>query len=122
MNKIKKGDIVGRKSYKKDIIFIVTKIITNQKEKIALLKGIYERIEADSKISDLEIIKKEEIQKNKKKLETKIENRINQNQKRTLQNEEDITNSNKRSRERIITGKILHLDAEKDIVKIIKYK
>ena len=35
LNKIKKGDIVGRKSYGKDIIFIV------------------ERIEADSDVDDL---------------------------------------------------------------------
>ena len=31
MSYIKKGDIVGRKSYGKDIIFVVTNIIDNQK-------------------------------------------------------------------------------------------
>ena len=35
MKKIKKGDIVARKSYKKDVIFIVKNIINTKKEKIA---------------------------------------------------------------------------------------
>ena len=58
MNKIKKGDIVGRKSYGKDIIFIVERIIQNKNDKIAILKGLVERIEADSDVDDLEIIEK----------------------------------------------------------------
>ena len=55
MKKIKKGDIVARKSHKKDIIFYVERIIKTQKEEIAILRGLLERIEADSKIEDLEI-------------------------------------------------------------------
>ena len=44
MDKIKKGDIVGRISYEKDIIFEVKRIIkTKQGKKIVLLKGITER-------------------------------------------------------------------------------
>ena len=58
LNKIKKGDIVGRKSYGKDIIFIVERIIQNKNDKIAILKGLVERIEADSDVDDLEIIEK----------------------------------------------------------------
>ena len=62
MRRIKKGDIVGRKSYGKDVIFIVKNIIrTKNSEDIAILKGMIERVEADSKISDLEFIDKEEI-------------------------------------------------------------
>ena len=61
MNKIKKGDIVGRKSYGKDIIFIVERIIQNKNDKIAILKGLVERIEADSDVDDLEIIEKRKI-------------------------------------------------------------
>ena len=52
MNKIKKGDIVGRKSYGKDIIFIVERIIQNKNDKIAILKGLVERIEADSDVDE----------------------------------------------------------------------
>lgn len=109
MNKIKKGDIVGRKSYKKDIIFVVTKIISNQKEKIALLKGLYERIEADSNIEDLEIIEKEEIKENLVKLQNKIQDKINSNKDKYKIELLD----NKRSNEKIVTGKILHLDGDR---------
>ena len=68
MEKIKKGDIVGRKSYGKDIIFRVTNIIENPKEKVAILNGIVERIEADSNVSDLELIEKEEVKRKLKEL------------------------------------------------------
>ena len=61
LNKIKKGDIVGRKSYGKDIIFIVERIIQNKNDKIAILKGLVERIEADSDVDDLEKIEKRKI-------------------------------------------------------------
>ena len=54
MKKIKCGDIVGRKSYNKDIIFLVKDV--SDKNNI-LLEGIFERIIADSSIDDLEIIK-----------------------------------------------------------------
>lgn len=109
MNKIKRGDIVGRKSYKKDIIFVVTKIVSNQKEKIALLKGLYERIEADSNIEDLEIIEKEKIKENLVKLQNKIKDKINSNKDKYKIELLD----NKRSNEKIVTGKILHLDGDR---------
>ena len=48
MNKIKEGDIVGRKSYGKDIIFTVAKIIYKDRKEIAILNGLIERITADS--------------------------------------------------------------------------
>lgn len=48
---IKKGDIVGRKSYGKDIIFYVSKIIKVKNGKsYAILKGIDYRIEADADV------------------------------------------------------------------------
>ena len=108
MNKIKKGDIVGRKSYGKDIVFVVTRIISTKKERIALLKGLYERIEADSNIEDLEIIAKEETQEIIKNIESKINSRINKNSKHKLK----LLQKDNRIKERIITGKILHLDGE----------
>ncbi len=102
MKEIKKGDIVTRNSYNNDIIFTVIKIlkISNNK-KIALLKGIDIRIEADAEVQDLRVIsskEKEECEKNFKK-------RINQ------------ININKNNAERIHgiikSGKILHLDGDK---------
>ena len=46
---IKKGDIVGRKSYGKDIYFIVNQILTTTRNhKFVILKGLNIRIEADA--------------------------------------------------------------------------
>ena len=53
MKKIKNGDIVGRISYNKDIIFIVKDI---RDKNNVILEGIFERIIADSNINDLEVI------------------------------------------------------------------
>ena len=76
LNKIKKGDIVGRKSYGKDIIFIVERIIQNKNDKIAILKGLVERIEADSDVDDLEIIEKRKINRSLENLNEKVELRL----------------------------------------------
>ena len=100
LNRIKQGDIVGRKSYGKDIVFTVNKIINNNNSKIVILKGIYERIEADSDISDLELIEKAELKKYLEKSNHNINKRINDN------------NREYNLPRRIITGKILHLDGE----------
>ena len=56
MEHIKKGCIAVRKSYKKDILFKIRKIIKTKHGKIAILHGITERIEADSPLEDLEIL------------------------------------------------------------------
>lgn len=77
MEKIKKGDIVGRKSYGKDILFIVTKIIkTRNGDSIAILKGLTIRIEADSPVSDLERANAIVVHNNLRTLNSKLQNRI----------------------------------------------
>ena len=79
MEKIKKGDIVGRKSYGKDILFIVTKIIkTRNGDSIAILKGLTIRIEADSPVSDLERANTIVVHNNLRTLDSKLQNRIHQ--------------------------------------------
>ena len=88
LNKIKKGDIVGRKSYGKDIIFIVERIIQNKNDKIAILKGLVERIEADSDVDDLEIIEKRKINRSLENLNEKVELRLDRYSK--AQNKNDI--------------------------------
>ena len=109
---IKKGDIVGRKSYGKDIIFVVKNIIETKKGKKAILRGLFERVEADCEISDLELISKEEIkhelQKFEEKINRKIENRSIEGQYRI-----GLLTQNTKAKEKIITGKILHLDGDK---------
>ena len=96
MREIRKGDIVGRKSYGKDIYFKVNHIIKRTDEKIAILSGLIERIEADSPIEDLEIISKEEVVKRIKDLDKRI-----------------ISVKEKRSNQKLISGKILHLDGDR---------
>lgn len=115
MKKIKKGAIVGRKSYGKDVLFIVKNIISTKNGDIAILRGIVERIEADSNIEDLVMIPKEDVKtylKNKEEqLNKKIEKaRIEQENKNY---KIGILMRNTRSKEKIVTGKILHLDGDK---------
>lgn len=115
MKYIRKGDIVGRKSYNKDIIFIVENIIETKKGKIAILKGITKRIEVDSKIEDLELIEAKEVKRSFEELDKKLEKRI---EKIKTQHDDNnyqigILTKDKRAKERIITGKILHLDGDR---------
>lgn len=115
MKKIKKGDVVARKSYKKDIIFVVKNIINTKKEKIAILKGMMDRIEADSNIEDLEIVDKQIVNEKMQALNHKMNNKIT-TAKETRGQEEykiGILSPNRKNKERIITGKILHLDGDK---------
>ena len=109
MKRIKKGSIVARKSYNNDILFIVDKIISINNSKIALLTGLIERITADSPIEDLELVEKSIVKENLKKLDYKINERF-----KTLVYSDNVNNTkDNRTNEKIITGKILHLDGDK---------
>ena len=118
MNKLKKGDIVGRISYNKDVIFEITKIIqTSNKKQICILKGITQRIEADSFIEDLELMDKrivyEKIQTMDEQISKRIKSYIN-NSGNKLKNKFSLFLTNtKRSTLISNTGKILHLDGDK---------
>lgn len=115
LKKIKKGDIVARKSYGKDIIFVVKNIIPIKDEKIAILKGMVDRIEADSNIEDLEIVDKQIINEKLETLHQKMNNKTIQNKEIKGKNEYSIgiLTQNHRNKEKMITGKILHLDGDK---------
>ena len=130
MSKFKKGSIVGRISYNKDVLFEITKIIqTSNKKQFAILKGITQRIEADSPLEDLEIIDKRTINSQIKILEEKMLKRIDRcikdNKSGVLDNKNKILINNKKDKRsviRIYTGKILHLDGDKRYSdKSIKY-
>lgn len=104
MREIKKGDVVSRNSYKNDIIFYVKKIMKlTDGRKIAILKGIDVRVEADAPVEDLQIVSKEEQMKREKEFEEKIICRIKINE----------TEKANRRKEIIHTGRILHLDGDK---------
>lgn len=109
MNNIKKGDIVARKSYNKDIIFVVKKVINRKENKIALLKGLIERVEADSDIKDLELVDKNQVKKCMDRLNDKLKRKaiINKDYKIA------ILTQDRQNKEKIKTGKILHLDGDK---------
>lgn len=112
MRKIRKGDIVGRKSYGKDILFTVEKIINRENEKaVAILKGLIIRIEADANLDDLVLIETNQIENNMRSLEDRIENKI----KKCTKNSKTIFSKRflKREDRTVENGKILHLDGDK---------
>ena len=115
MNDIKKGDIVVRKSYGKDIIFRVINILNKPEEKIAVLNGVIERIEADSKIADLELVDKQKVKDILRKMDSKIENRIekSKHQWEDRNYRIGVVTNQTRAKEKIITGEILHLDGDR---------
>ena len=102
MHEIKKGDIVSRNSYGNDIIFSVVRIMKNE-TRIALLKGIDVRIEADAPLTDLQIVSREEQIKREKELEQRILTMI----------EKEKKSKDNRRKEIIHTGRILHLDGDR---------
>lgn len=109
--KIKKGDIVGRKSYGKDILFVVERIINQTNSKaIAILKGLNIRIQADSFLDDLEIIDKKTLQEAQKKVEKRFIQTINKCAKGQDESKQECL---KRSNKIVYTGRILHLDGDK---------
>lgn len=110
MKKIRKGTIVARKSYEKDVIFVVKRIIKTSKGDIAILRGLLERIEADCNIDDLEIMDKKQVEKRMKEENQKLKKRVDKKTKYTIG---IIENKDTRFRQKIVTGKILHLDGDK---------
>ena len=98
MKKIKKGDIVSRNSYQNDILFYVEKIVKiENRGKVAILKGVTIRIEADAPIDDLELPNESRIKENLKRIDKQIE----------------FTNDYIDNRNVIRYGKILHLDGDR---------
>ena len=99
--RIRKGYIVGRKSYNKDIFFIVDRIIKlKNNEQYAILKGVNIRIEADASIEDIEKIEESRVIKAERRIDELLKKRINSNR---YNYSEYISK----------TGKILHLDGDK---------
>lgn len=115
MKEIKKGAIVGRKSYGKDVLFVVKNIISTKNGDIAILRGMIERVEADSDINDLEIIQKEDVREYLKKKDEEIDKRIEKSriEQQNKNYKIGILMKNTRSKEKIVTGKILHLDGDR---------
>lgn len=110
MEKIKKGDIVARKSHNCDILFSVENILRSSCSiKVAILKGITIRIVADAYIEDLVLLDTKEIDANLRSLDVKIEDRINS----LLKKGKEKVKDKERNFDNIKAGKILHLDGDK---------
>lgn len=105
---IKKGDIVGRISYGKDILFYVDRIIKlkSSGKAYAILKGIHYRIEADAELNDLEKIEKEQIYTEKRGIENKIKKRLTNASKNIFTKRSNV--SDKKT-----NAIILHLDGDR---------
>lgn len=116
MEKIKKGDIVGRKSYGNDILFKVEKIVQRKNKKpVAILKGIIIRIEADSELEDLILMEKQQIENTVRSLENRIEDKIRKCTKKEKEKYKSIFGRSIFAREDRFeeNGIILHLDGDK---------
>lgn len=108
MEKIKKGDIVARKSHNCDILFSVEKILKSSNNiQVAILKGITIRIVTDAFIEDLVLLDTKEVDANLRSLDVKIEDRINNILKKEKEKHKE------RNFDNIKSGKILHLDGDK---------
>ncbi len=101
--KLKKGDIVGRISYDKDIIFVISNLIEINNKKVAILKGLITRIVADSPIEDLELIEENRIIASLNKVDRELEDRS-----KTI----SLKNSIPQKRKYSCYGRILHLDGD----------
>lgn len=110
MKNFKKGDIVVRKSYKRDIPFYIKKIITIKNEKFAILYGLFDRIEADSNINDLELLNENTVRDILISEDTRLNSRIQNKNNNCRFN---FINDDSKIKTKIITGKILHLDGDK---------
>lgn len=103
LNSVKTGDIVSRKSYNNDVVFIVNRVIKN---KTAILTGLTTRLKADAYIEDLKILDKKEVEKSLKSIDSRI---VQETNSKVIQKNSIFVRTNKI----IYTGRILHLDGDK---------
>ena len=106
MKKIKKGDIVARKSHGKDILFFVEDILESDNNKFAILTGVTIRILADAPLDDLEVAPKKMVEHERLKLDNKLERRIEKYSRKK-------SSKRFRSKKLVYTGKILHVDGDR---------
>ena len=102
--RLKKGDIVSRLSYDKDIAFFISDIIKIDNELIAILKGLTIRIEADAPLYDLRLLEEDRVYKLLNEFDSNLEN-----VKKNILINKKVPNK----RSRVDYGRILHLDGDK---------
>ncbi|WLR50897.1 sporulation peptidase YabG [Bacillus tianshenii] len=111
------GDIVGRKSYKCDLLFRVIEVKEKDDKKLVVLYGEDVRLIADAPLEDLIVIDEREYKKRKKQLE-EIENhsfRLFRQAYRLVRQKNEYTSTSGYKNEHAIfqmPGKVLHLDGD----------
>ncbi len=98
MNKIKRGSTVVKKSDNRKIVYIVEKIISEKKSKVAILKGLFIRIIEQIPVNDLEIVDRKYVNKYIEEKNKNLEKRIY---------------SRRNSYDNMQSGRILHLDGDR---------
>lgn len=98
MNRIKKGSAVVKKTDKNEIIFVVEKITSENKKKVAILKGLYIRIIEKIPVEDLELV------------DRKYVNKYIDERNKVL---EKLFYTRKNSYSNMKPGKIVHLDGDR---------
>ena len=98
MNRIKKGSAVVKKTDKNEIIFVVEKITSENKKKIAILKGLYIRIIEKIPVKELELV------------DRKYVNKYIDERNKVL---EKLIYSRKNSYNNMKPGRIVHLDGDR---------
>ncbi|MBO8169914.1 MAG: sporulation peptidase YabG [Thermoanaerobacteraceae bacterium] len=114
---IKKGDIVGRKSYGGDILFKVTKIREEQGQQIAELRGLDLRLIADAPISDLERKSAEEVRQYQKAFQAKcLDCKKNIFKRRQRDLRQVMKRHNGKLEEAFfeVPGNVLHIDGDEE--------
>lgn len=110
MEKIKRGDIVAKKSSNSNILYSVEKITKDLNGRnMAILKGIIVRIVEATYLDNLIIIDNDKLDDSLRSLDVKIEDRINS----FLKKEKGKNKEKERNFQNINSGKILHLDGDK---------
>lgn len=109
---INKGDIVVRKSYKKDIVFRVEQILDDQQGKqLALLKGVNMRLVADAPVDDLMLYEKITLEEQLKKILDKENSFLRSHILKRGGNKRNFRSSSKNDFFDV-PGHVLHIDGD----------
>lgn len=123
MIEIKEGDVVGRKSYQKDILFKVVDFFWLDGKKIARLRGLHLRLAATAPVEDLIRIEPAEIANFLVEQMKKTNEQMNRIMARRALEREVVMSrtvqTDKNSVESFdVTGTVLHIDGDKDYLEL----
>lgn len=113
--KISVGDIVGRKSYGKDIMFRVVAI--DESTQKTILKGLEWRLVADAPLDDLELIQEGEIEAMRWRRQQEGQLRIELIHQRRQAGNKTVRDG-ERSGFFEIPGRVVHLDGDKEYLQL----